>query len=98
VLAAARLPSDSEPRDALAALRKWLRSWQVIGYIAGGMARQQYDLELVRHGEEGWRATFYPAGLAHSMTSAVGTAWQRTPFDAVRDAAFEALEKSDVLG
>jgi hypothetical protein len=47
------------------------------------MAWQQDDLELARHGEEGWRATFYPAGIAHSMTGSVGTAWQTTPFDAV---------------
>ena len=82
-LAAARLDPDTEPRGALAAVRQWLHSWEVIGYIAAGMARQQYDLELARHGEEGWRATFYPAGIAHSMTGSVGTAWQTTPFDAV---------------
>ena len=52
-------------------------------HIAAGMARQQYDLELARHGEEGWRATFYPAAIAHSMTGSVDTAWQTTPFDAV---------------
>ena len=52
-------------------------------HIAAGMAWQQDDLELARHGEEGWRATFYPAGIAHSMTGSVGTAWQTTPFDAV---------------
>jgi hypothetical protein len=40
------------------------------------------DLELACHGEEGWRATFYPAGFAHSMTGSVGT-WQTMPFDAV---------------
>ena len=47
------------------------------------MAWQQDGLELARHGEEGWRATFYPAGIAHSMTGSADTAWQTTPFDAV---------------
>jgi hypothetical protein len=52
-------------------------------HIAAGMARQQDDLESARHGEKGWRATFYPVGIAHSMTGSVGTAWETTPFDAM---------------
>jgi hypothetical protein len=49
-----------------------------------------YDLQLTRYGEEGWRATFYPAGrTAHSQTSAVGSAWAPEPWVAVRRAAWE---------
>src|SRR5262245_26652436 len=47
------------------------------------MARQSYDLQLTRYGDEGWRATFYPAGRGHSVTSAVGSAWEREPWLAV---------------
>jgi hypothetical protein len=49
---------------------------RVIGRIVVGMARQSYDLQLTRYGDEGWRATFYPAGCGHSVTSAVGWAWR----------------------
>src|SRR5262245_53289352 len=45
--------------------------------IVVGMARQSYDLQLTRYGEEGWRATFYPAGRGHSVTSAVGSGGSR---------------------
>jgi hypothetical protein len=55
-----------------------------------GMARQGYDLQLTRYGDEGWRATFYPAGRGHSVTSAVGPAWERGPWTAVQRAALNA--------
>jgi hypothetical protein len=55
-----------------------------IGRIVVGMARQGYDLQLTRYGEEGWRATLYPAGRGHSVTSAVGSAWEREPWRVVR--------------
>jgi hypothetical protein len=80
-LAAARLDPDTEPRGALAAVRQWLHSWEVIDYLAAGMARQQHNLEWARHGEEGWRATFYPAGIAHSMTGSAAS--QTMPFDTI---------------
>jgi hypothetical protein len=54
------------------------------------MARQGFDLELTRFGDEGWRATFSPAGRAHSVVS--GTGWQATPWRAVQHAAWEALQ------
>jgi hypothetical protein len=45
---------------ALWALRTWLDSWNAIGHVAVGMARQGYDLQLTRYDERGrWRATFY---------------------------------------
>jgi hypothetical protein len=50
------------------------------------MARQGYDLQLTRHGEAAWRATFYPTGREHSIVA--GTAWERTPGRAVQVAAF----------
>jgi hypothetical protein len=71
-------PPGAEP-ELVRLLRGWLGGWPGIGRVVLGMIRQGYDLELTRYGEEGWRATCYPAGRAHSHTSAVGTAWEATP-------------------
>jgi hypothetical protein len=62
------------------------------------MARQQYDLQLMRYGQEGWRATFYPAGIAHSLTPLVGSAWTRASWTAVQGAAWEALRRREGEG
>jgi hypothetical protein len=78
---------------ALHALRTWMDSWAGIGRVAAGMARQGYDLQLTRYDEKGWRATFYTSGMEHSPTSATGTAWERTPWHAVRNAAWDALKR-----
>jgi hypothetical protein len=53
------------------------------------MAHQGYDLQLTRYDEQGGRATFYTSGIAHSLTSATGTAWERTPWRATQRAAWE---------
>jgi len=45
------------------ALRTWLDSWPGIGHVAVGMARQGYDLQLIRYDDRGWRATFYTTGM-----------------------------------
>jgi len=78
----------------LQALHRWLDSWRGIGDIAGGMARQGYDLQVTRYDERGWRATFYTSGMEHSPTSATGTAWEPTPWRATQRAAREALTKT----
>jgi hypothetical protein len=68
VLAALRHIPPAEP--ASAALRSWLDNWHGLGLIEGGMARQDYDLELVRSADEGWQATFFVKGaraLAHQV-------------------------------
>jgi hypothetical protein len=79
----------------IAGLRRWLGGWPGIGRITAGMARQEYDLQLTWYGIEGWRATFYPAGLGHSVTSAVGSAWEREPWTAVQQAAWESLRRRE---
>jgi hypothetical protein len=89
-----RYPRGAEP-SVVAALRAWLSGWPGIGRIALGMARQGCDLQLTRYGREGWRATFYPAGMAHSQTAAVGSAWEREPWTAVQRAAWEGLRKRE---
>ena len=85
----AGLPMLSYDRT-LWALRFWLDSWPGIGAIAVGMARQGYDLQLTRYDARGRRATFYTSGMEHSPTSAIGTAWERTPWQAVQGAARDA--------
>src|SRR5437867_9272435 len=76
---------------ALHALRTWLDSWSGIGHVTVGMARQGYDLQLTRYDERGWRATFYPTGMEHSITSATASAWEHTAWHAVQGAARDAL-------
>jgi hypothetical protein len=80
------------PTPVVAGLRTFLGGWLGIGRVVVGMARQSYDLQLTRYGEEGWRATFYPAGRGHSVTSAVGSTWEREPWMAVQGAARELAE------
>jgi len=86
----AGLPRPSYDR-ALWALRFWLDSWRGIGDVVHGMARQGYDLQLTRYDARGWRATFYPTGMEHSITRAAASAWQPTPWQATQRAAWEAL-------
>src|SRR6058998_3601531 len=85
---------EGERPPALDALHRWLDSWRGIGDITVGMARQGYDLQLTRYDERCWRATFYMTGMEHSPTSATGSAWERTPWRAVRGAALEALRRA----
>jgi hypothetical protein len=47
-----------------------------IGAVIAGMTGQGFNVE-VRQFPEGWRANFYPAGVAHSVVC--GSAWQPTP-------------------
>ena len=70
------------------ALARWLDSWSGLGAIVIGMNAQGFNVEL-REFPNGWRANFYPTGTAHSIVS--GTAWEPTPWTAVRRAAWEAL-------
>ena len=81
---------------ALWALRTWLDSWAGVGHVAVGMHRQGFDLQLTQYDERGWRATFYATGMEHSPTSATGTAWDRTPWQATQGAAWEAARRADV--
>jgi hypothetical protein len=91
-LAAARLAAAPGAGPGPAECRRWLDRWAGVGLIAAGMARQGFDLELTRFGDDGWRATFAPAGRAHSVIS--GSAWEATPWRAVQGAAWEALGPS----
>jgi hypothetical protein len=95
MLTAARFGYAGPPPELVRLLRGWFDSWVGIGRIAVGMARQGYDLQLTRYGDEGWRATFYATGRAHSVTAAIGSSWARTPWGAVQGAAGEALMRAE---
>jgi hypothetical protein len=95
MLTAARFEYAGPAPELVRLLRGWFDTWPGIGRVVLGMARQSYDLELTRYGEDGWRATFYAAGRAHSVTAAVGSAWGRTPWDATQRAARAALVKAE---
>jgi len=84
-LAAALVPHDA-PEIRL--VRRWLDGWSGLGLVVAGMARQDFDLEL-RGFPRGWRATFYPSGLAHSIVA--GTGWAASPWRATQRAAWSAL-------
>jgi len=84
-LAAALVGHDA---PELRLVRRWLDGWAGLGLVAAGMARQDFDLEL-RGFPRGWRATFYPSGLAHSIVA--GTGWASSPWRATQRAAWSAL-------
>ncbi|HEX9820823.1 MAG TPA: hypothetical protein VGD07_14570 [Methylomirabilota bacterium] len=50
---------------ALDALHRYLDSWRGVGVVAAGMARQDFDLQLTRYAERGWRANSRTAGVQH---------------------------------
>jgi hypothetical protein len=50
------------------------------------MHRQGFDLQLTQYDDRGWRA---------SLTSATGTAWERTPWRATQRAAWEVLRRME---
>ena len=89
-----RYPEGAEP-EMVRLLRGWLGGWPGLGRITTGMACHGFDLQLTRYGDEGWRATFYPAGRVHSPTAAVGSAWEPTPWQAGQRAAWETLKRAE---
>jgi hypothetical protein len=95
-LALTAVPHGRPLPPELDILHRWLDTWDGIGLIERGMAREDFDLSLTRYADEGWRATFYTKGREHSATSAIGDAWARTPWTAVQRAAWKALNKADL--
>jgi hypothetical protein len=89
-----RYPPSREPA-VIAGSGQYLGGWLGIGRVVAGMAHQQYALQLMRFGQDGWSATFYPAGIAHSLTPMVGSGWGREPWTAVQRTAWEALRRRE---
>jgi hypothetical protein len=67
-----------------------------MGHVVAGMARQGYDLEFRRHDGRGWRALFFIEGFEHSLTSHAGASWAPSPWQAVQQAARDALTKLEM--
>jgi len=57
--------------------------------------RQEYDLELRRYNGRGWRAMFFLSGFEHPLTADAGSAWARSPWEAVQRAAGDALRRRE---
>jgi hypothetical protein len=53
--------------------------------------RVDQRLRLTRCDARGWRATFYIARIEHSPTSAIGTGWERTPWQPTQRGAWAAF-------
>ncbi len=48
-------------------------------------------LQLTRDDARGWRATFDASGMEHSITGAIGSAFEPSPWRATQRAALQAL-------
>lgn len=72
----------------LRALHVWLDAWHGIGLIEHRLARQDLDLSLTRYRDR-WGASVFVTGKEHSIVQ--GSGWQTTPWEAVQQAAFQAL-------
>ena len=79
------------PRE-IRVLARWMNSWTGLGAVVVGMRAQESDLEL-KEFPYGWRATFYPIGIAHLVVE--GSAFEPTPWAAVQKAAWAALMAQD---
>jgi len=85
-----------EPRSPeLQLLHRCFDTWRGIGDVVAGMACQEYDLELLRHNGRGWRAIFFLSGFGHSLRSHTGSAWARSPWEAVQRAAGDMLRRRE---
>ncbi len=72
-------------------LARWMNSWAGLGAVVTGMSAQGSNLEL-KEFPWGWRANFYPTGIAHSVV--VGSAYEPAPWTAAQKAAWEALRRA----
>lgn len=70
------------------AFSRWMDSWAGLGAVVTGMSAQGFNLEL-KEFPWGWRANFYPTGIAHSVV--VGSAFEPAPWTAVQKAGWEVL-------
>jgi hypothetical protein len=74
------------------ALKRWLGSWTGIGHIVVGMERQGYAVNLSQLPGNGWTASF----ADHHLIAPAGFANAPTPFGAVQQAAWRALNAKPV--
>jgi hypothetical protein len=74
-------------------LHRCFDNWRGIGHVTAGMARQDYDLELRRFDGRGLRAIFFQSGFERSLTSHAGAGWASGLWQALQQAARDALTK-----
>jgi hypothetical protein len=73
------------------ALHAWLDTWHGIGLIEHGLgAPGSRDLSLTRYRDR-WGASVFVTGREHAMVQ--GSGWQAAPWEAVQQAAFQALHR-----
>jgi hypothetical protein len=65
-----RYPPGREPM-VIVGIRQYLGGWSGIGRVIAGMARQQYDLELTRFGQDGLECDLLP-GRDRALADADG--------------------------
>ena len=83
-----------EPKASeLRLLHRCFDTWRGVGDVVAGLARHGYDLELRRYDGQGWRALCFAEGFEHSLTSSAGAGWAPSPWQAVQQAARDALSK-----
>jgi hypothetical protein len=71
----------------------WLDTWPASATSSPGWRAQGDDLELRRYDGRGWSATFFLSGFEHSLTAHAGPGWAPSPWQAVQQAARDALTK-----
>src|SRR2546425_12365243 len=82
-----------EPAPSVAmALARWMNSWAGVGAVIVGMTAQGFNVEL-KEFPLGWRANFYPVGIAHSVVA--GSAYEPTQWAAVQRAGWTALPAAE---
>jgi ABC-type uncharacterized transport system substrate-binding protein len=72
---------DAVKRTGLTVLPTLANSFEDFEEAFRSMATQKAGA-LTQYDERGWRATFHTTGMEHSPTSATGTGWERTLFEA----------------
>src|SRR5262245_41556843 len=90
------LKTEPAPPE-LSILRRWLHSWTGTGAVITGMLRQGFDLDLHSHehrrDDRGWRATFlHNDHICYPWVGQV-VRFYATPSEAVRAAAWDALNR-----
>jgi hypothetical protein len=53
-------------------MHDWFDTWSGLGLIAAGITHQGWEVQLAAYGARGWRANFFPVGIAHSIVDGLG--------------------------
>jgi hypothetical protein len=75
-------------------IREWLDCWAGIGLVVVGMSHQGFQVSIGDHGAGQWIAVFYSGSGGHERVAAEGTSQAVSPWTAVQQAAWRALNKA----